>query len=286
MTPDALTGTHLLVLALGLLAFLSLAFATERHGGHLLGRIPPRRWQGFARVAGWLLLALSLACAVTAFDAGVGIVLWLGWLSIAALAWVFAFPRWPWQPPARDKPQRQVQSNEGAGNGSPTSPPRRGARSIAALLLLATSIVFATGLARVQLPPLERSYALTGQAGPWTFTLVESDRNPPKLVDMDIPMKEFRLRFCDACDQHIRLATLKVNRPRSPRATGMGFMGQRWERRAEIPLPDTLRADSELWLTVTGKDGTVHQTSWRMDQVSPGTVAWFEQQRNESHAQP
>ncbi|QIL80541.1 DUF3325 family protein [Diaphorobacter sp. HDW4A] len=286
MTPDALTGAHLLVLALGLLAFLSLAFATERHGEHLLGRMPARRWRRFARMAGWLVLGLSLAFAIGALDVGVGIALWLGWLSIAALAWVFTFPRWPWQPPARDKPQRNVKSNSGAGEVPSSSPMRRRARAISALLLLATIIVFAAGISRVQIPALERSYALKGQAGPWPFTLVESDRNPPELVDMDIPMKEFRLRFCDECDQHIRLATLKVNKPRSPRATGMGFMGQRWERRAEIPLPSTLRADSELWLTVTGKDGSVHQTFWRMDQVSPAAVAWFEQQRTTSNAQP
>ncbi|WP_341644794.1 hypothetical protein [Thauera sp. SDU_THAU2] len=60
----------------------------------------------------------------------------------------------------------------------------------------------------------------------------------------------------------------------------MAFMGQRWERRVEIPLPSTTRADSELWLTVVGKDGSVHQTMMRMDRASPATVAWFDEQRS------
>lgn len=76
---------------------------------------------------------------------------------------------------------------------------------------------------------------------------------------------------------------MKVNKPRSKRAIGMAFMGQSWERRIEISLPSTTRAESELWLTVVGKDNTLHQTTLRMDQTSPATVAWFDKQRK-SHA--
>ncbi|QNN55830.1 DUF3325 domain-containing protein [Diaphorobacter ruginosibacter] len=285
MTPDVQTGTHLMMLVLGLAGLLSLAFASERHGEHLLGRMPDPRWRWSARAAGWLLLALSLALGMAAMGAGIGSALWLGWLSIAGLAWVFVFPHWPWRPALRERPPRVVREGIRAEAAAFPDPARRMGRRIAAVLLVFTIVPFAVGVSRVQIPPLERPDAIQGQIGPWAFTLAESDRKAPEIVDMDIPMKEFRLRFCDECDRHIRQATLKVNRPRSERATGMGFVGQRWERKAEIPLPATLRADSELWLTVTGKDGSVHQASWRMDKVSPATVAWFEQQRS-AHAIP
>lgn len=270
-----LTGAHLGILGLSLLGFLALALATERHAEHLLartlGRLPGPRWRLLARCAGWLLLAIALAMAVQVLGVGIGITLWLGWLSIAALAWVFTFPYWPWQPVAVDRPARAPKA------GLPQPRLRRG---IAAGLLLATAAVFATGLARMDVPPLQRSDAIQGQVGPWRFTLAEADQQPPEVMEMDTPMKEYRLRFCDACDADIRHAYLKVNPPCSDRASGMGFMGARWERRVEIPLPATTEAGSALWLTVVGKDGQVHRVHWRMDQVSPATVAWFQKQRS------
>nr|WP_312989851.1 DUF3325 domain-containing protein [Comamonas koreensis] len=270
-----LTGTHLAILGLSLLGFVALALATERHAEHLLGRLPAPHWRLLARVAGWLLLGMALAWGIRVLDVGVGISFWLGWLTVAALALVFVLPYWPWQPPVREKPLRPSKA-EAVLPVAP-SPGRR--RSIAAALLAATLAVFVIGLWRVETQPLKRPDAILGQIGPWPFSLAEAHRDLPELVDMDVPMKEFRLRFCDACDNDIGSVYLKVNRPRSLRATGMGFMGQRWERRVEIPLPSTLQADSELWLTVVGKDGAVHQTHWRMDQVAPATVAWFEQRR-------
>jgi hypothetical protein len=158
-------------------------------------------------------------------------------------------------------------------------------RRIAAALLLMTALVFSDRLARVEPQLLLRPDAVRGSVGPWRYTLAEAQREPPEVMALEVPMKEFRLRFCDSCDLEIRQAMLKVNRPRSARASGMAFMGQRWERTAEIPLPDSVTADSELWLTVIGKDGMVHQAAMRMDQVSPATVAWFARQRssNASH---
>ncbi|ENO90445.1 DUF3325 domain-containing protein [Thauera linaloolentis] len=274
----ALSGMHLSILVLSLLGFCALAFATERHAKHLLGRMPAPGWRRMARVAGWLLLFVALAQGIAALGSGVGITLWLGWLSIAALALVFALPKWPWQPPVRENPARN-RPRDDAGQ-SPAVAVSRSRRWVAAGLLAATVAVFAIALLRVEPQPLQREDAIQGTLGPWSFTLAEADRNAPEVVDMDVPIKAFRLRFCEACDADIRHAYLKVNKPRSMRAAGMAFEGARWEREVEIQLPANLQADSELWLTVVGKDGSVHQAAWSMERVSPATVAWFDRQRS------
>lgn len=267
------TALHAGLLAISLLGFFALALASERYGEHLLGRPPSAPLQLAARIAGWLLLALALAWGVAALNAGVGIAMWLGWLTVAALVLVFSFPKWPWQPPARAKPERTPKLPDAS-----TIPVPRRRRRVAAVLLLATAGVFGYSLAQVEPQLLQRPDAVRGKIGPWAYTLAEAHREAPELMAMDIPFKEFRIRFCDSCDLEIRQVLVKVNRPRNERTTGMAFMGARWERRAEIPLPSTTNADSELWLTVIGKDGSVHQAAVPVARVAPSTVAWFKQQ--------
>lgn len=273
----ALTFTHLGILAVSTLGFLALALATERHAEHLLGRLPASQWRHVSRGVGWLLLALSLGWAITDLGAGIGITLWLGWLSVAALMLVFTFPKWPRKPTVSAKPVRKAKA--AAPDASPPVAAFRIHPKVAVGLLFATVAVFCTALARVETQPLNRADAIQGQAGPWRFTLAETRQEPPEVMEMDTPMKAFRLRFCETCDAEIQQVALKVHKPRSARAMGMAFMGNRWERRVEIPLPSTTGADSELWLTVVGKDGSVHQAAMPMRQVSIATVRWFEQRR-------
>lgn len=269
------TVLHVGLLGISLLGFFALALASERYGEHLLGRQPSAQTQWLARIAGWGLLALALAWGIAELNAGVGIAMWLGWLTVAALALVFSFPKWPWQPPAREKPERTPRLPDAS-----TIPVPRRRRRAAALLLALTGGVFAYSLAQVEPQLLKRPDAVRGKIGPWEYTLAEAHREAPELMAMDIPFKEFRIRFCESCDLEIRQVLVKVNKPRNERTTGMAFMGARWERMAEIPLPSTTNADSELWLTVVGKDGSVHQGAVRLAQVAPSTVAWFNQQRS------
>lgn len=276
MSVSLQTGAHLGILAVSCAGFFALALATERHAEHLLGSQPAPLWRMLARIAGWLLLAVSLFWAVDALGTGIGTTLWLGWLSIAALAWVFTFPQWPWQPPLRAQPVRQAK----APPAEPVAVEKtRTRRVIAAGLLVLTVVGFALALARMEGPPLKRADAIQGTVGPWSFTFAEANRGAPEVMEMDVPMKEYQLRFCETCDSEIRQAYLKVNKPRSARAVGMAFMGQSWKRRVEIPLPSTTQADSELWLTVVGKDGKFYQTALRMDKASSATVLWFDEQR-------
>lgn len=269
-----MTGVHLGILLIGLLGFFALALATERWADHLLRRTPAPTWRHLARAVGWGLLALSLALAVLELNAGVGITVWLGWLSLAALVLVFGLPKWPWRPPVRASHARKPAAEDAV----PAVLPRRATvRWIAAALLLAVPLAYLLALRAVPLKPLLRADAIQGQVGPWAFRLAESAQRVPELVAMDIPMKGYQVRFCETCDAEIRAAYLKVNKPRSLRGAGIVFNGARWDRQVDIQLPANTTADSELWLTVVGKDGAVHQTTVRMGEVSPTTVSWFGQ---------
>ena len=277
-----MTPVHLAILLISLAGFAALALATERHAEHLLGRLPAPQWRLLARAIGWALLAIALALGIGALGTGVGITLWLGWLSIAALALVFAFPKWPWQPRERVKPARPAK----VGAGAPVLPPAppRARRRVAAGLLVALPVVFLLALKATPIAPLLRADAFAGQVGPWSFRLAESNHNVPDLVAMDIPMKSYQVRFCEDCDAQIRAAYLKVNKPRSLRAAGIVLNGARWNRNVDIQLPANTTADSMLWLTVVGKDGAMHQAPVRLADVSPATVAWFKQREDKPQA--
>lgn len=275
-----MTPVHLAILLISLAGFAALALATERHAEHLLRRVPAPQWRLLARVIGWALLAIALALGIASMGTGVGITLWLGWLSIAALALVFAFPKWPWQPQQRSaaRPARAAQAA-----ALPPAPPRA-RRWVAAGLLAAVPVVFLLALKATPIAPLLRADAFAGQVGPWSFRLAESNHNVPDLVAMDIPMKSYQVRFCEDCDAQIRAAYLKVNKPRSLRAAGIVLNGARWNRSVDIQLPANTTADSMLWLTVVGKDGEMHQAPVRLADVSPATVAWFKQREDKPQA--
>lgn len=277
-----MTVVHIAILLVSLAGFAALALATERHAEHLLRRVPAPQWRLLARAIGWALLAIALALGIASMGTGLGITLWLGWLSIAALALVFAFPKWPWQPQQRVKPARPARAAQ-AGAALPPAPPRARRRA-AAVLLAAVPVVFLLALKATPIAPLLRADAFAGQVGPWSFRLAESNHNEPDLVAMDIPMKSYQVRFCEDCDAQIRAAYLKVNKPRSLRAAGIVLNGARWNRSVDIQLPANTAADSMLWLTVVGKDGEMHQAAVRLADVSPATVAWFKQREDKPQA--
>lgn len=66
---------------IGFAALTSLALATPRHRARLaaIGPAPPV----VARVAGWILMALSTVAAIAALGPAFGLVAWIGQLSIA-----------------------------------------------------------------------------------------------------------------------------------------------------------------------------------------------------------
>jgi len=257
---------NLLVCLVSLLAFGFLALASERQGEALLQRAPTPRERLRWRLIGWPLLALALALCIQGWGWSIGIVAWLGWLCMAGAALAFALPRWT-EKPSNKKPLP-----------SPLQTPRsRTWRKLAWVLLMACPVAFAWALHGVPVKPVARADAVHGQVGPWFFALAELDHDAPKHVVRDIFTKSFQLRFCTPCDAEIRSAYFRVNKPRSLRSAGLAFNGARWDRSVEIQLPGNTHADSELWLTVEGKDGTVHQTTVRLADIAPSTAQWFKQ---------
>ncbi|MFQ6755835.1 DUF3325 domain-containing protein [Cereibacter sphaeroides] len=257
--------------------FLALALASEKPGAALLGQkpAPARRWG--LRLLGWPLLALALVEGTVGWGPSVGWVTWLGWLTVAGAGLVFAFPYWERARAAAPARERR------AAAPVPLLPPLR-ARPLRAAVLAAVVIAPPAYLAAVALSheqPVLRADAIAGQAGPWRFTLAEADRGVPRILLGDFPTKSYQIRFCDTCDDQIRAAYLKVNKPRSLRGAGLVFGSDRWNRSVEIQLPNSTGPDSEIWLTVEGKDGSLHHASFPIRQISPATADWLQHRRQE-----
>lgn len=80
---------------LALAGFLLLAASMHKHHRDLFGKAPSWRRAALLRIFGWLLLAGSLATAIAASDPAVGLVLWFGLATIAALAVALGFTYGP-----------------------------------------------------------------------------------------------------------------------------------------------------------------------------------------------
>lgn len=84
---------HLVVIAVIGAAFLALAISMKRHQRDLLGRSLREGEASFARVTGWLLLALAWALDALALGPAIGTIVWTGeasvgaWLVVSAVTW-------------------------------------------------------------------------------------------------------------------------------------------------------------------------------------------------------
>ena len=266
-----MTPLNIGVFLLSLAGFVALAAGMSKHAKHLLRRELPPAVSRLLRALGWLLLAAALAIGIRQWHADVGLVTWLGWLTVAGLLLVFYLPRWPWQPvtkAAKPRPEK------------PYTPAPRSSRHVAlgALLLAAPLVLFTWQLIITPERPLLRDDALHGQIGPWTFSLAEQDKHAPEIVALGVPLKTFVIRFCDACQRDIRQASLKIRQPHNTSAAGNAFAGRGTDKRAEIPVPRAASQQDGLWLTVEGTDGSVHQQRFAIERLSPALARFIEEQ--------
>jgi hypothetical protein len=85
----------LLALLLCYGAFTALCLSMDRHHFDLLGRKPSARLRRCLKLAGWLLLVLSLWAAVSVTGWGRGLVEWFAVLMLSALLLVLLMPYRP-----------------------------------------------------------------------------------------------------------------------------------------------------------------------------------------------
>ena len=81
--------------ALGFVGLTCLSLAMAKHRSKAGLRVLPR--PAVARIMGWLLLALSVIAAIAASGPAMGVVIWLGELSVAAALLVLLMS---WRPAA------------------------------------------------------------------------------------------------------------------------------------------------------------------------------------------
>ncbi|UZE30889.1 thiamine pyrophosphate-binding protein [Pseudomonas asplenii] len=113
------------------------------------------------------------------------------------------------------------------------------------------------------------------QAGPWSLQLAELWDEAPRRDGPAGYFKSFNASLCAACGSQVKATYLRIGKPRSLRAAGVIFFGTPYRMGAVVPIPENSGADAELWVTLEGWDGSVHQASIPLSKASPLTVAWL-----------
>jgi hypothetical protein len=116
------------------------------------------------------------------------------------------------------------------------------------------------------------------QVGPWSLRLAELRNAAPTLDGPAGYMKGFNAALCDACISQVKATYLRIGKPRSLRAAGVIFFGAPYRMAASLPVPAKTAANAELWITMEGWDGAMHQASIPLSQASPATIAWLNKQ--------
>jgi len=116
------------------------------------------------------------------------------------------------------------------------------------------------------------------QVGPWSLRLAELRNEAPVLTGPAGYMKDFSAALCDACVEQVKATYLRIGKPRSLRAAGTIFFGTPYRMGTQMPIPEKTRPDAELWITMEGWDGSMHQASIPLSQASPATFAWLNKQ--------
>ncbi|PCR95297.1 thiamine pyrophosphate-binding protein [Pseudomonas fluorescens] len=116
------------------------------------------------------------------------------------------------------------------------------------------------------------------QVGPWSLRLAEFRNEAPLPDGAAGYLKGFSAALCEACVEQVKATYLRIGKPRSLRAAGSIFFGTPYSMGTQMPVPDKTIADAELWITMEGWDGSMHQASIPLSQASPATIAWLNKQ--------
>ncbi|MDE1165508.1 MAG: thiamine pyrophosphate-binding protein [Pseudomonas sp.] len=114
------------------------------------------------------------------------------------------------------------------------------------------------------------------QVGPWSLTLADFRNLPPEFEGDEGYLTTFKAALCSACIEPIKATFLRVGEPASLLDAGVALAGSPYGQTAEVPIPDTAKADDDLWITMEGWDGSVHSAHLPLRQAAPATAAWLE----------
>lgn len=117
------------------------------------------------------------------------------------------------------------------------------------------------------------------QVGPWQIQLAEWDTNPPWKDGVASHMKTFTLSLCQACIPEVKAVYMRIGKPRNLRTAGAISFGTPYRQFIAMPITDNATPDADIWLTMEGWDGSLHQMSIPLADASPSAVA-FIQRRN------
>lgn len=116
------------------------------------------------------------------------------------------------------------------------------------------------------------------QVGPWSLQLAELRNEAPLNSGPAGYMKSFNAALCQACISEVKATYLRIGKPRSLRAAGVIFFGSPYRMGATLPIPQKTSADAEIWITMEGWDGSMHQAAVPLANASPATLAWLNKQ--------
>ena len=116
------------------------------------------------------------------------------------------------------------------------------------------------------------------QVGPWSLKLAEFRDQAPLLDGPAGYMKTFNGALCERCISQVKATYLRIGKPRSLRAAGSIFFGTPYRMGTTVAVPERTAGDAQLWITMEGWDGSLHQAAVPLTQASPATVAWLEKQ--------
>ncbi|MNF43623.1 hypothetical protein D3C84_247120 [compost metagenome] len=116
------------------------------------------------------------------------------------------------------------------------------------------------------------------QVGPWSLHLAELRNAAPEMSGPAGYMKSFNAALCKTCAEQVKATYLRIGKPRSLRAAGVIFFGTPYRMGAMLPVPEKTRADAEIWITMEGWDGSLHQAAVPLSKASPATLAWLNKQ--------
>lgn len=116
------------------------------------------------------------------------------------------------------------------------------------------------------------------QVGPWSLKLAELRDDAPVADGPAGHFKAFNASICKTCIDQVKAVYLRIGKPRSLRAAGTIFFGPPYRMGTSLPIPAKTRPDAELWITLEGWDGSMHQASIPLAKASPATVAWLNKQ--------